>query len=48
MREAVLAFRNLSMCRGDGNVELTFNKEESSYPLQELKRYSSLYLEKFK
>lgn len=47
MRIAVLAFGKLSVCTDGVHVKLTFNREDSPYPLQDLKRYNNVYLGKF-
>lgn len=41
MRIAVLAFGNLSIRTEAVSVKLTFNREESPSPLQDLKRYNN-------
>jgi len=44
---AVLAFGNLSISTDAASVNLTFHREESPYPLRDLKRYKNMYLDKF-
>lgn len=38
VRIAVLAFGNLSICTDAVSLKLTFSREESPYPLQDLKK----------